>query len=433
MSKSILSTATLYVSGSVITQAITFISQIVLMRSLTLSDYGFYGLSFEVLILLQMVIGGAFRNFYLQSFRNKNDNVNDLTCYQVVNGSFYITLFSVLLYFLYGVDWIISLSLTLSFVLSSFALPLQTKMLADNQRMRLIFKDIITAAVSLATILLTVKIFHFPIRLVVIVQLIPTVIVAFVFIFFYQRDFFTYWDSKIIKQYVRVKYEKVLISFILIFLVNSLHNRLGVLYIKHFSELSVLALYIASFKFINPTLFVQSSLIQAYMPKFVSDKNFIFDIKIFITFMMPGFLIALFLIVFFPFIISALGLTLYQNTYPLVQVGVWFIVVVFIYGPLSNYISVTGGQKYILLSNTSALLLYMTSAFILGFFLKDKKLALGIIYCFVLAESLICEFYSVYLIKNKIYVHFLFVFSPLIVIAISTFFFLHSLRILPNN
>ncbi|WP_213991154.1 hypothetical protein [Sodalis sp. dw_96] len=429
MNKSILGTASLYAGGSLVTQAIGFFSQIILMRNLTLSDYGYYGLSFEVLILLQMVVGGAFRNFYLQSFRNDKADLNSLTIYQFFNGSLYIAVFSVFLYFLYGVNWLISLSLTVSFVLTSFALPLQTKMLAENRRTILIIKDIVTALLALLTIWLSLKIFRLPVEKVVMVQLLPAVIVAFTYMLLYQKDLFVWLKINKILLYAKLRYEKVLISFIFVFLVNSLHNKLGVLYIKHFSNLSVLALYLAAFKFINPTLFIQTSLVSAYMPKFVSDVNFKFDKKIFFTFFIPGFAIVVFLYLLFPYLISLLGLSHYQNVYPLIKVGSWFILIVFIYGPLSNYIAVIGGQHFILLANIFAFLFYMISACIFGFFFENQRMALSITFCFVIAECIICILYFFYLIKKKIEISFYFFFSSLIVMILCSLTYLQIISL----
>ncbi|WP_413741259.1 hypothetical protein ACL2XO_18620 [Sodalis sp. RH15] len=425
MSKSIVGTASIYAIGSLITQALNFLAQIVLMRSLSLADYGYYGLSFEVLILLQMVVGGAFRNFYLQLFRNESADVNNLTYYQISNGSLYIGLFSILLYFLYGVGFIISISLTLSFILTSLSLPLQTKMLADNRRVVLIVKDILTSVVSVMTIFVTVKLMRLPVTQVVIVQLIPAVFVSLTYIYRYQKNIFKEFTLNAFYKYAKFKYEPILITFILVFLVNSLHNKLGILYIKHFSELSVLAIYIAAFKFINPTLFIQSSLVSAYMPRFINDKNFRFDHKVFLIFFIPGLAVTLALYFLFPYVISFLNLTLYTNTYSLIKIGTWFILVVFIYGPMSNYISVSGGQKFILIANCFAFSLYLVAALITGVFLTENALALGIVFCFILAECLIGFFYYLYLAKKKMYISFLFPFSLVMILSISTSIFIN--------
>jgi O-antigen/teichoic acid export membrane protein len=428
MSKSILSTAALYTLGSIFTQAFTFATQVILMRSLSLHDYGFYGLSFEVLVLLQMVVGGAFRNYYLQALKRDNANVNYLTYYQIANGSLYILIFSFILYFVYGVEFIISFSLTLSTMLSSLALPLQTKMLADNQRMILILKDTITAIISLFTIFLTVRLLHLPILYVVVSQLVPAVVISFIFMWLYQRELFTVWDKKIFVKYAKFKYESVLVTFMLVFFVNSLHNKLGVIYFKHFSTLAVLAIYLAAFKFINPVLFIQSSLISAYMPKFVNETNIRFDLKIYLTFFIPGLVVSTFLFFFFPFIIQILKLNLYDNAYPLLKVGCWFLLIVFVYGPMSNYVAVSGGQKFILVANCLAFIVYLSLIFILRTKLLGGQIALGVVYSFIMAECLTGILYFWYLVRKKTYVSSLFFISMIVIAVLVNIVFFHSLN-----
>lgn len=423
MSKSIISTAAIYAGGSVIAQILGLASQVILMRGLSLHDYGFYGLSFEVLIMLQMVAGGAFRNFYLQKFRKGDDDLNSLTQYQFVNGSLCIALFSFILYIAYGVDFYISISLTLSFILTSFALPLQTQFLLVNKRIPLIVKDISTAIVSLLMIIISVKVLSLPIRWVIMLQLIPAAAVSLLYMIIYQRDFFTNTIlCGIFKQ--KVKLEKVLFVFMGVFLINTLHNKLGVLYIKTFSELAVLAIYIGAFKFINPTLFIQSSLIAAFMPKFVNDDNFKFERKIFFIFFIPGLLVSLSLYFLFPYVIQILGLHSYKDAYPVVKIGCWFVLIVFIYGALSNYISVRGGQKFVLVTNIFGLVFYVLALAALSWFFKSTNIALEVTYCFVLAESFICVFYYFYIKKHYLHISLNFLLTPIFVISLVSLLYL---------
>ncbi|MCG8706882.1 hypothetical protein JHU04_000053 [Brenneria sp. 4F2] len=425
MNKSILGTAAIYTIGSIISQIFTFITQVVLMRNTSLHAYGFFGISMEVLILLQMVVGNAFRNFYLQKFRIGDGDVNSLTQYQIVNGSLYIALFSGILYFAYGVGIYISLSLTASFLLTSVILPLQAKLLAENQRITLIIKDIITSILLLITVVITVVLLKLSIGFVVVIQLIPALIVSLSYLFIYQKDFFCSGRLKSIFS-ERFKIEKALLVFMGVFLVNSLHNKLGVFYIKNFSELSFLALYLAAFKFINPTLFIQSSLISAYMPRFINDSDFKFDAKVFLTFFVCGIAISVGLFLLYPYVISILGLDSYKESYPIMKVGCWYIAIVFIYGALSNYISVTGGQNYVLMTNCIALFLYAVSVFLLGHYVSSWQLVLIVTYLFVFAEGVISILYYFYIKKKGLKITSLFLIAPLIILLLNTFICFHE-------
>ncbi|GKW20903.1 hypothetical protein PEC302107_26320 [Pectobacterium araliae] len=425
MNKSILGTAAIYTVGSIISQIFTFITQVVLMKNTSLHAYGFFGISMEVLILLQMVVGNAFRNFYLQKLRVGDRDVNSLTQYQIINGSLYISLFSCILYFSYGVDLYISLSLTISFLLTSVILPLQAKLLVENKRITLIIKDIITSVLLLMTVFITVVLLKLSIKFVVVIQLIPSLIVSFAYLFIYQKDFFCSGRLKNIFS-ENFKLEKALLVFMGVFLVNSLHNKLGVFYIKNFSELSFLALYLATFKFINPTLFIQSSLISAYMPKFINDLNFKFDVKVFLTFFVCGITISIGLFLLYPYVISILGLDSYKDSYPIMKIGCWYITIVFIYGVLSNYISVTGGQNYVLMTNCIALFLYAVSVFLLGHYVSSWQLVLLVTYLFVLAEGVISIFYFFYIRKKGLKITPFFLIAPLVIILLNTFICFHE-------
>ncbi|HFO0256844.1 TPA: hypothetical protein ACHIDA_003070 [Raoultella ornithinolytica] len=414
MNRKILQTASIYTFFSIINQAINLVAQLVIMRGFPVTQFGHYAICFEALALLQLVLSNASRNFYLQKIKSGSETVLSLMNYQAINGSLLIIFFGVIVCYFYNLDAIVSSYLILGNVLSSLLLPLQAKWLSENKRWLIIIRDTSVSLISLSFIFISVKLFNSGVETIAITQFIIYGAVPLIFIFIFQRDIFFIEN---IKRIVRVKFrfESSLLIFCLIFFVNALHNKYGGIFLRNFSDGFQTAIYLATFKFINPLFFIQTSLISAFMPSFIKADNFKFDRKVFLVFALPGFIIALMLFIFYPLALSILGIEQYITSYELIKSGCLFVFIVFVYGAMSNYISISGGQNYILAVNILALSLMLVSSY---FIVNVKFTALALIHIFVIAECLICILYFLYIYKKKIEISFFFFFSPLLALLV---------------
>ena len=109
MNKGIISTASYYVFFSLLTQSLTLVSQLLLMKYFSIRDYGYMGISFEAYIFLQMIVPNALRNFYLQKIRTSGHGNNELLLdklvkFQIYIGSIIILTFGCIVDFLYRLD-----------------------------------------------------------------------------------------------------------------------------------------------------------------------------------------------------------------------------------------------------------------------------------------------------------------------------------------
>ncbi|EEW1635835.1 hypothetical protein ABCV45_001636 [Escherichia coli] len=415
MNKQILKTASLYTGFSIINQFIGLLVQLILMRGSTIIDYGEYAINFEALALIQLVLANAYRNYYLQKIRedNSHENINKLIYYQAINGSLLIFLFSSIVCYVYKLKLDVSIFLISVSVISSLILPLQAKWLANNERSKLIIKDISISLLSLVVVYITMRIMHYSVSVVTIFQYVGIGWVSLLLFIITAKGALKKIHYSEIRAISRT-FDKKLYVFIMIFIVNALHNKFGGIFLRNFSTEIETSLYLTAFKFINPLFFIQTSLVSAFMPSFVRDKEFNFSGKVFLTFAVPGLLIALSLYFLFPDAIGFLGLKKYLGSYQIIKIACLFVFIVFIYGSMSNYISVTGGQRFILVTNVMALI----TLCLLSFVFKDiGNTSLNLIRVFVLVECLVCVLYYFYLLK-KMKISFFFFLSPLICILL---------------
>ncbi|HDO6732031.1 hypothetical protein VSS20_10570 [Klebsiella pneumoniae] len=413
MNKGIISTASYYVFFSLLTQSLTLVSQLLLMKYFSIRDYGYMGISFEAYIFLQMIVPNALRNFYLQKIRTSGHGNNELLLdklvkFQIYIGSIIILTFGCIVAFLYRLDAFLSILIIATGILSSIIQPLQAFWLANNRRFLVIAKDLSSAFLFLLSIVVLIYFFSVSIKSIVILQFLIFSVVPCCFYIYYRLKQKVNSQTSLNIEMLNKSDIYGLLIFMMIFLVNTMHNKFGVMFLNKYTTLTEVAIYLAAFKFINPVFFVQSSLISAYMPKFIHEKELHFDYKLFLTFFIPGIIISSCLYFAFPLVVSILSIEKYLSSYPLIKIGCLFILVVFLYGALSNYISVSGGKNFILLTNLIALGLMLLFCFLNR---NSDNLSVFVMHVFVLAECIVGISYYLYLKFKKIKISILYILS----------------------
>ncbi len=413
MNKGIISTASYYVFFSLLTQSLTLVSQLLLMKYFSIRDYGYMGISFEAYIFLQMIVPNALRNFYLQKIRTSGHGNNELLLdklvkFQIYIGSIIILTFGCIVAFLYRLDAFLSILIIATGTLSSIIQPLQAFWLANNRRFLVIAKDLSSAFLFLLSIVVLIYFFSVSIKSIVILQFLIFSVVPCCFYIYYRLKQKVNSQTSLNIEMLNKSDIYGLLIFMMIFLVNTMHNKFGVMFLNKYTTLTEVAIYLAAFKFINPVFFVQSSLISAYMPKFIHEKELHFDYKLFLTFFIPGIIISSCLYFAFPLVVSILSIEKYLSSYPLIKIGCLFILVVFLYGALSNYISVSGGKNFILLTNLIALGLMLLFCFLNR---NSDNLSVFVMHVFVLAECIVGISYYLYLKFKKIKISILYILS----------------------
>ncbi|HDZ0998906.1 TPA: hypothetical protein RRU80_000001, partial [Klebsiella variicola] len=396
-----------------LTQSLTLVSQLLLMKYFSIRDYGYMGISFEAYIFLQMIVPNALRNFYLQKIRTSGHGNNELLLdklvkFQIYIGSIIILTFGCIVAFLYRLDAFLSILIIATGILSSIIQPLQAFWLANNRRFLVIAKDLSSAFLFLLSIVVLIYYFSVSIKSIVILQFLIFSVVPCCFYIYYRLKQKGNSQTSLNIEMLNKSDIYGLLIFMMIFLVNTMHNKFGVMFLNKYTTLTEVAIYLAAFKFINPVFFVQSSLISAYMPKFIHEKELHFDYKLFLTFFIPGIIISSCLYFAFPLVVSILSIEKYLSSYPLIKVGCLFILVVFLYGALSNYISVSGGKNFILLTNLIALGLMLLFCFLNR---NSDNLSVFVMHVFVLAECIVGISYYLYLKFKKIKISILYILS----------------------
>lgn len=413
MNVSVIKAALAYVLSALSVQGVAFLTQLILLRYFSVTNYGFYAISFEAVIMANMVISGAFRNFYLKEIR-KGVNPNILMSYQLYYGSLGCLISSVFTCTILQVPIQISIYITMSMVFSSLILPISTNLLAKGYKWRIISRDITISLLSFCSVIFLVYYKQASVSIIIISLLLIQMVVN---LFFFLRlsslcSAFSLKNLNFIND--------SMLPFLGIFLLNTIYNKIGVSYVNFFSDVATVATFLAAFKFVNPFFSIQAALISAIMPNFISKDNIKFDVKFFSFFALPGLLISGVLMFFFPYIIKIIELEKYGSLYDVILFLSPVIFIVFIYGALSNFISVSGGQSYILKTNILGVLIYIF-ILIIAYFLFNPDIIINVVISsFVITESFVCGLYY-YRVKRSNEITVLFLVSPVLIISYELF------------
>jgi len=421
MDKNIIKSALTFFSSSVVVQFINFMSQVLLMKYLSVKDFGLYSLSFEGLAMCNMVISSAFRNFYMREI-NKGINADDLLSYQLIYGSLWCIISTVIVGLVFSLSPIIITAMSISMVISSVILPVWVELLVSGRKKKIIIRDVTYAICTIVSIAFACLLDKIKVQGLIIVILTINAVIAIVF----------FMDKKKVKklfEFDNIKnIEASITPFFLVFIVNTVYNKIGVTFINQFAGVVFVAKYLATFKFITPLFFIQTALISSVLPKFKSDNNFKFDMRYFSFFAMPGLVISILLPFILPIVIDMLGLHNYDQIPHFLTFGSSIIFIAFIYGSLANYISIKGGQKLIIKTNVVGVLVYVALLSLVYLFCDKSHYIELCLSLFVITESFICmRYYSEVKKTNKINIVFLI--APLLTICLELFFILHFLYI----
>ncbi|PLV57865.1 hypothetical protein NV64_14955 [Erwinia sp. B116] len=329
--------------------------------------------------------------------------------YQLFFGSFWCVMSTIIVGVMFSLDLVLITSMAISLVISSLIMPHWVEALAHGRRKLIIYRDIANSALTLVFIASFILFFKGNIEFLIVGIFIINASVAILF-FWKKEDFRNILNLESLKSVTTP-----LTPFFSIFIANTAYNKIGVTYINHFSTISNVALYLAMYKFITPLFFIQASLISAVMPKYNSNEKIAFDLKFFSFFALPGLLVSVFLPLLFPIFIIIAGLERYSDVSTLLYFGSPVIFVSFIYGALSNFIAINGGQSYILKTNIYGILVYLMFLITSHIFIPSIDIMASTISFFVISESILCYIYYSKIKKtNSITVFFLV--SPLLVV-----------------
>ena len=371
------------------------------MRYLTVSVYGEYSLITEFLAVFAAFADGGLYVYYVKKFSEDGDGNLPL-----INGVQFVISFCLLLIMILTALLLLELELAsltllgaLGMVLLSFHSPKYSKLFASENTLLAAIRDLLSPVIKIVVVIIGV-ILKLDLWFFISVFLIQFI---FISIFWFRLN----WKNKgqfsnrirFSLNYLKTTFA-VGSSFSLLMVVNILYNKIDVFMLNAYSTPENVAFYAGATRFVYPLMFISSSFMKVIFPKLVKNSdNEQFNNEQFLAIRylgLIGFLVSLSLFLTAPYFYEFIFGVKYLNSIEPFQSLVWYLLIVFLYGVLSNGIVAKGGVNVLLIVN----IVMLTVNVLLNYFLIPEFQEIGAVWATLFCEILVFVYVVVYSIAK---------------------------------
>lgn len=384
----------IYLLGSILTQAINFITNIYIIKSFSVNGYGVIAFVIEVTTFFIMLGESGYKSFFIKKIKDRNRY--SIRVFQITNA---IVIFLISLCFFYTKLGPVGIIFSLGLMMYLLTIPLQSQFIYHGDKYKVILKDLSISVLRFLGIFLCVNI-SLNVNLLFTFWCFPLIVVSYVYV---RKDIYInlykYFKRLFLNLKLTVNIFSQAVPYILTSIVNNVYNRLPVFYLGNFLGSSSVAYYMSATKFVFPSMFLITALVNAVIPKISNKKVFKFNWRFFLISFIPSLVLYLLIVLVSPYIIKFLFDGKYNQSIGLIRVLANYVLIVFNYSIISNYLSVNGYQKLIFIVNFCALFLLV----ILMLLIRTSSV-LDVCILFIITELgvLLCYFFIVNILMKEV-------------------------------
>lgn len=394
MRKQLLKDSATYLTGSIITQLLSFIGMIFLMRFLPVSEYGKYTYIIEFISIFAFFSDGGFTQYIIkESSQNpglvKNIYVQAQSAQLLISGLM-IALIVLVSYPTNSIqDFYYIFVFGLSVVINAWFAPMLAILISAGRKDLIFFKDIVLSILRLVFIILGVYL-KAPFVYFIYLGFINCFVLTLLFLLVrYQEEFKQIFSFKLT---IRKSGNFIASGFLFTILMaaNVIYNKIDVIMLEKIIGSTEVGFYSGATKFIYPFMFISSAFMTAIFPKlseYSREKIKFKNIQNLALYCLGGIGILLSTSLYFAsnFIFQLFFQHKYDHSIPVFNVLVWYLAIVFIYGPISN--SLVAKNKVIFLVYLNLIMITVNVA--LNFFLIPVYGARGAAIATIICELII--------------------------------------------
>ncbi|MGR5550757.1 oligosaccharide flippase family protein [Vibrio sp. DNB22_12_1] len=371
MNKTILSTLS-YVFFNGLTQVFSLVFMLILMYDLDVANFSQYNVIVSLVAIFSFLIDGGLTGYIIKEYNGnqfklsvysekKNTFINGVMSYQLYFIVALLSAYTIVAYFYSDEDNFFHFILfgCLTLVLGIFN-PLFAILLAEQKRVYIILKDIITSIFRLLILCLAI----FSLQTPELIYYIPasSLLISLLFFCYFKTKFKLHFLSNILFEYATVKNITLSVfPFLLLSFFNIVYNKIDVLMLEKMSSIEEVGFYAGATIFVYPFMFVcsaASSVILPMLTRVQSTASFENQEKVLIGLMsFIGVSLSMVLFIFSKFFYEYLFDGKYYHSLSVYEVLVWYLAVVFTYTVLSNSLIAVGKIRVLILLNAIMLML----------------------------------------------------------------------------
>lgn len=394
MRKQLLKDSAIYLSGSIIVQVLGFVGLISLMRFLPVEDYGKYTYIIEFISIFAFFSDGGFTQHII---KESSQNPGALEKIYAKAQSAQLLISGIMLILILGIsyptnsikDFYYLSVFGLSVVVSAYFAPVLAILIASGRKDLIFYKDVLLSALKLLFILLGIF-FNAPFSYFIYLGFINCFVLLILFIFIRSQKEF----KRIFKLKLTPLNGMGFISqgflFTILMAANVIYNKIDIIMLEKMTGSIEVGYYSGATRFIYPFMFISGAFMTAIFPKLAKhseEKDKFQSIQNLALYYLGGIGIVLSTSLYLgaDLIFQFFFADKYVDSIPVFKILVWYLAIVFIYGPISNSLVAKNKVTFLVYLN----LIMIALNVVLNFFLIPEYHARGAAIATIICEVLI--------------------------------------------
>ena len=393
MRKQLLKDSAIYMSGSIIVQILGFIGLVSLMRFLPVAEYGKYTYIIEFISIFAFFSDGGFTQHIIKE-SSQNPGSEDKIYSKAQSAQLLIsgTMLVLILSISYAVNTITDfyyLSVFgLSVVVSAWFSPMLAILIASGRKDLIFYKDVSLSVIRIVFILLGIY-FKASFSYFIFLGFLNGIVLLILYLYIRgQQDFKRILNFKlsIADSFGFIRHGFL---FTILMAANVIYSKIDIIMLEKMIGSVEVGYYSGATKFIYPFMFISSAFMTAIFPKLAKhseEKDKFRNIQITAVYYLGGIGIFLSISLYLgaEIIFQLFFSDKYDNSIPIFKILVWFLAIVFLYGPISNSLVAKNRIKFLAYLNLFMIILNVVLNFILIPDYGAKGAAMTTIVCEIL-------------------------------------------------
>jgi O-antigen/teichoic acid export membrane protein len=393
MRKQLLKDSAIYMSGSIIVQILGFIGLVSLMRFLPVAEYGKYTYIIEFISIFAFFSDGGFTQHIIKE-SSQNPGSEDKIYSKAQSAQLLIsgTMLVLILSISYAVNTITDfyyLSVFgLSVVVSAWFSPMLAILIASGRKDLIFYKDVSLSVIRIVFILLGIY-FKASFSYFIFLGFLNGIVLLILYLYIRgQQDFKRILNFKlsIADSFGFIRHGFL---FTILMAANVIYSKIDIIMLEKMIGSVEVGYYSGATKFIYPFMFISSAFMTAIFPKLAKhseEKDKFRNIQITAVYYLGGIGIFLSISLYLgaEIIFQLFFGDKYDNSISIFKILVWFLAIVFLYGPISNSLVAKNRIKFLAYLNLFMIILNVVLNFILIPDYGAKGAAMTTIVCEIL-------------------------------------------------
>jgi O-antigen/teichoic acid export membrane protein len=394
MRKQLLKDSAIYLSGSIIVQTLGFIGLIFLMRFLPVEEYGKYTYIIEFISIFAFFSDGGFTQHIIKESSQNPGSVEKIYAKaqsaQLLISGLMLALILCISYPTNSVQDFYYLSIFgLSVVISAYFAPMLAILIAAGRKDLIFIKDVVLSILRILFILLGIYL-KAPFSYFIYLGFINGIVLFILFLYTKGQQEFKHMLNFKPAIADSIGFIRHGFLFTILMAANVVYNKIDIIMLEKMIGSVEVAYYSGATRFIYPFMFISGAFMTAVFPKLArhsEERDKFRNIQNLALYYLGGIGVVLSTSLYlgadilFEFFFG----DKYDFSIPVFKVLVWYLAIVFIYGPISN--SLVAKNKVVFLVYLNLIMMMMNV--VMNFFLIPEYGAKGAAMATIVCEILI--------------------------------------------